>query len=183
MRETAAAPGSRLSGLTFAPVRFAQTLRSSAAFSPESLRETASGLNAPAPRSLNGGTRLSLRPQRPSAPSLRRFISGSCLTGAEPAPLARLRPLRPPLPIPLRSPALWPGSGRRLLQSAPRTADKSAFFCVQGMAGPLSPSGGGASRYQQPCQQSVLNSSCKQKAVQSVQNRPVSNPLNRRGCY
>ena len=43
--------------------------------------------------------RWSLRPQRPSAPSLRRFISGSFLTSAEPAPLLRLRPLRPPLPF------------------------------------------------------------------------------------
>lgn len=43
--------------------------------------------------------RWSLRPQRPSAPLLRRFISGSFLTSAEPAPLLRLRPLRPPLPF------------------------------------------------------------------------------------
>ena len=43
--------------------------------------------------------RWSLRPQCPSAPSLRRFISGSFLTSAEPAPLLRLRPLRPPLPF------------------------------------------------------------------------------------
>ena len=55
------------------------------------------------PSGISGGLRLSLRPQRPSAPSLRRFISGSFLASAESAPLLRLRPLRPPLLSPLRS--------------------------------------------------------------------------------
>ena len=43
--------------------------------------------------------RWSLRPQRPSAPPLRGFISGSFLTFAKPAAVLRLRPLRPPLPF------------------------------------------------------------------------------------
>ena len=175
-------------GLTCAPVRCAQPLRFASAFSPQTLRETASGLGAIALRSSNGGTRLrstcpfssaSLArraPVRPPPfgflhlwgrltalrhgvpqplrsasapgpktlrekasvpvapalrtifagergcrsalsvsrpPALRRFISGSFLTGAETAPLVCLRPLRPPLPNPLR----FAGAAARLRQT------------------------------------------------------------------